>query len=885
MEREELPLQAARAWAVPLALAGFVLFGACLLLLAAPAAAVFEIEPNNAPAAATDVPTSGSYAILGAVDAATDNADYFRFSFTTAAVAVVTLDGGVDCSADACDSMAVYDAAGQALIDPFDRPMQGDEVYFSGLSGEAFFLQVRAGTAGGSSYTLRVTTYLFPYTAGQKVDITQANDTAAVVTLAGAYPKSSTHPYNLYIEGEEVYYGHAIHVLILNEGPLDLFVEMPAGLQWQPEDPVYTGFVVTRTQGVLVHAWTYVDLGIVVAALSPYGWVPGDPSRASTSPTYFLGPQSSGNLQKVVNECDRHEYAFEAEQIAVWAVTAGLSKADFDQMGESSRGYRDAQTIVVNAGVGTAINPPTARSSWLSWIIGYWPFCFALFFIGVPVLFGISQAFRAVRLATRQIDSAYSVDRQGARDARRDRRAFIQEARQRERDRARQRRDEERAARQHRPAPVPVAVPVPAPAAAPAGPPSAFKQFMAADAQERFDLDALNGLDFNAVLAEAVAGKDTAGPASKKGEELRSRLHQDVNDPDTIDDILRNRLLEWYRESPSASDWSTKATGEWAGLVAESTTAGGRKRAPLERRIAALQDACDAKGKWIKPTPRVEEPNARRGAILAPAALTNPAVLKAEITQAVLDDLSASPRKGDAPFPLPVLSEVAARYTPQRVNNALAEMFKAEPRGPFVVLHPSRYPDCDIAAIRPPAQGAKAGAMSYDIYFAKAAAGTASIPGAAPGGFVATGGPVPGLLDTSAAVWTRDNVTKEEWSAILTEVQRQRARLDPPPGNYRKLSSYFTLRQLLVADEQARLAFIGAKWRGKPVGLPLLAKLLVDKSFMPEYDTDREYFESELGDLERGDPEYLSATGTWTIAPGVVVKRSGGETGTFTYSV
>jgi hypothetical protein len=172
--------------------------------------------------------------------------------------------------------------------------------------------------------------------------------------------------------------------------------------------------------------------------------------------------------------------------------------------------------------------------------------------------------------------------------------------------------------------------------------------------------------------------------------------------------------------------------------------------------------------------------------------------------------------------------------------------------------------------------------MSYDIYFAKAAAG---VPASAPGAFVATSGPVPGLLDTSSAIWTRDNVSKEEWNAVLQELQRQRQRLDPPPTNYRKLPAYFTLRQLLVADDAARRAFIGTKWRGKPVGLPLLVQLMVDKSLSPEYDTDREYFEAELGDLERGDANYLSASGTWTVAPGVTVKRTAGSDGAFTYSL
>ncbi len=851
---------------------------AALAGLSLGAAALAETEPNNLPADANDAPTNVSYVLKGDTTYGYDGSDFFRFNLTSTEVIEAVITDTLPCEGSDCNMLEAYSGNGAELLDPFNKPMEGGDVYFSGFRGDSFLLQVRGENRGGP-YSVQVLVYPVEYESGERVALTRANETSAVVAIAGAQVKSSSHPYDLQLEGDGIYYGKALTLYVVNISPVNLVVVLPAGLTWIASDSIYTDFVVTHTQSFTVHAWTYIAQPIVVAAVSPYGWVPGDPSRSLDGPTYYLGPIAEGDLAMVTAETDRNSYSFEAEQMAVWAVTAGQSKADFDSLGGSTYHYNEARTLLSRAGVRTAITP-TTRSSWLGNTLAYWPFCFVLIFLGLPVLFGISQAMRAVRLSSRQIDGAYSVNRANARTARKERQFYIREARQREKERGRQRKEERRAEREHRAVQV---QPVPesrAPVPHAVGPATPFQKFMKADAEENFDLDSLNGLDFNAILAEAVAGHDSAAQASKKGEELRARLHQDVNDPDTIDDILRNRLLVWYRTSAGQAEWTALTTAAWGGLVAESTTAGGRKRAPLEKRFAALQDACDAKGKWIKPRPRVGQNPAARTAV-TPSSAVDPAALKAEVTQAVLDDLSANPKSGDAPLPLPVLSEVAARYTPQRVNNALAEMFKADPRGPFVVLHPSRYPDCDITAIRPPAQGAKAGAMSYDLFFAKAATG---VPTATAAGFVATSG-VAGLIDTSSAVWTKENITKEEWMAVLGELQRQRQRLDPPPTNYRKLPAYFTLRKLLVESEEARRAFIATKWRGKPVGVPLLCQLLIDRSFMPEYDTDREYFEAELGDLERGDPQYLSATGTWTIAPGVVVKRSGGQTGTFTYNL
>jgi hypothetical protein len=52
-----------------------------------------------------------------------------------------------------------------------------------------------------------------------------------------------------------------------------------------------------------------------------------------------------------------------------------------------------------------------------------------------------------------------------------------------------------------------------------------------------------------------------------------------------------------------------------------------------------------------------------------------------------------------------------------------------------------------------------------------------------------------------------------------------------------------------------------------------------------EQEADLKYFEAELGDLDRGDVNYQSPTGKWTIAGGTVVTRTGDASKGFAFSV
>jgi hypothetical protein len=865
----------------------------CAVAAVGVASAVDEVEPNDDLGSAQTLTSGGSYRVNGSTSSGTDSADFYMWNLTNAAVVEIIVNSSWGCAGAACENLSVIAPNGSVLIDPFGDPMIGKDVYFSGLAGATWSVRVAAGSPGGA-YSLSVTVYPFGYSAGQTVDVSLANQSSAIVAFADSDLKSSTHPYDLASEGDGVYYGYTLNLFVVNVGPLDLRVFLPAGLIWRSEDGRYADYVVTRDQSVVVRAWTYDQVAFVAVTLSPYPWIPGDPSRPGNDPTYYLGPHATGDLSDITDETDLRTYSYQAEQIAVWAYQAGQSSNDLDNLGASLSAKNEAINILDRADVDTALNARTTTFWSFPILSGIWdafPFwliCFFGLFMGIPLIVGLSQALRVVRLKNLRIDGAYGgpagYDRQW--QAREDIRARRREAKALERQRREDRKRQEEAARAAQLPPVP-AQPLPVPVVVAPTPPAItpLTVFLENDPDERFDLDALNGLDFNGVLAEAMKAKATAAQTATKAQALLKRIHTDVADPDTIDDIVRDRMVKWYRQSPASAEWTTIASFWWAGLVAESRAAGGRRRTALETRLEALRSTCATRGNWFKPKLASEKKDQRRKGQAEPP--PDPVAVKAQVVQAVLDDMAAGPRGKDAAtHPLPVLSELAAKLSTQRVNQALAEMFKADVRGPYVVMHPSRYPDCDITAIRPPAQGARAGAMAYEIVFVRSAPqGAMPTAGVATSAVVVPGTLTPNMLDLSGAIWDRSSVTNAEWVAILGEVQRQRQRLDPPPGAYRKSPPYFTLRQLLVSDAEARRTFLAVKWRGKPVGVSLLAQLLVDGSLTPEFDTDREYFEAELGDLERGDPQYQSPNGRWTIAPGVVVVRGGDPNAGITYKV
>ncbi len=423
-------------------------------------------------------------------------------------------------------------------------------------------------------------------------------------------------------------------------------------------------------------------------------------------------------------------------------------------------------------------------------------------------------------------------------------------------------------------APPPAPPPKPPP---PPPPPTPLETFLAQDPDRGFDLEALNVLDYGALATAAGADRELRTHSFEKAETLRKRLASDIADINTLDDILRDRLVVWYRDSPHDPMWAERQPARFAGLVAESRTAGGARTAALTDRLGDLRDS----------TAPFEGPARRAFKQLRQAGEkepTPPNPLPAQTVQAVLDDIAATARNAEPEDSLPLLrlSELAVKATSAAVNAALADLFKADLRGPFIILHPSRFPDFEFVLIRPPPPRATGAAIAYELVCAP--------PSADPASTLSTGEPaVPRVVGEAAPAfadypWSSPDITPAAWAATLTEFERRRDRLPAPASDFRRLPAYFTLRKLLVEDPTARRTFLAVKWRGKPPGIGLLAQLLTDKQLEPDVETDAEYLEAELSDIERGDPNWRPTSPTWTIAPGVRAVRTG-DHGSVAYKV
>ena len=404
-----------------------------------------------------------------------------------------------------------------------------------------------------------------------------------------------------------------------------------------------------------------------------------------------------------------------------------------------------------------------------------------------------------------------------------------------------------------------------------------LQSFLAQDPNRSFDLEALNAIDFSALSAALEKDKSQRSAAHEKASALLERISADIADIDTVDDFLRDRTVLWFRDSPNISNWSVRQGPRWAGLVSETRTAGGARTPALLERLKEIQEET---APFQGPARKVLADFRRRGEEPATPASS---LLPARLVQAVLDDLAATARVPGQPTPLLRLSELANKHTAAETNKALAGLFKADLSGPFVILHPSRYPEFEFVLIRPPPARAAGAAIAYEMVSAPAADAlpqASAFAGSVPTGFAAQAAPV----DPTADLWSRDAVGDAGWTTALGEFERRRERIPTPPSDFRRLPPYFELRKLIIANPDARRTFLAVRWRGKPPGLALLARLLSDGSLSPEVETDAEYLDAELSDVERGDPNFRPTTPSWAIASGVRVTRTG-DHGAFRYAV
>ncbi len=416
--------------------------------------------------------------------------------------------------------------------------------------------------------------------------------------------------------------------------------------------------------------------------------------------------------------------------------------------------------------------------------------------------------------------------------------------------------------------------------------PSTVAGLLDTDPTERFDLQTLNLLRLSD-LAKTVGEDPTLrGALAARAEALMIRIKQEVDDPLSAGALLRDLVRKWYLESSGDPEWSHRMSERWAGLLADSRISGGRLQRWINRRLYEFRAQAVGSGPVRLRLARA----LRRERSVELALVRTPAQqIHAEVAQAILDDLASHPREGEAPVPLVRLSELAVRRQVTTVNDSLALLFNAPESGPFVVLHPNRYPDCDELVLRPPNPGSTGAALAFSLApgrVARKGSGRGRPAGdleSEPRRGESSSGPLEEEAEIDpAAIWQATEVAPGTWPKVFEELRRERRRLDGPPKDYRSRSAYATLRELLLADGAARRAFLAVKWRGRPAGLPILVQLLQKGSLAPEVSTDHEYLEAELGELAVGDPAWNPPEGRWTV-PGWNVIREGGHQEGFRY--
>jgi hypothetical protein len=404
---------------------------------------------------------------------------------------------------------------------------------------------------------------------------------------------------------------------------------------------------------------------------------------------------------------------------------------------------------------------------------------------------------------------------------------------------------------------------------------------MALDPAEKFDIQLLNSITLPGLVAEVSDDSRLLVLLKNRSEALMARVKTEVDDPLSAGAFLREQVLLWYRRSPREPEWSTRMPERWAGLFSDSRVTGGKLHAWLNTRLRAVYEGALRQGRLGA---RIRRGFRRSRVIEAAMARSAHQQIQAESAQALLDDLAAAPRDGEESFPLVRVSELAVRRQVQTVNDALALLFNSRETGPFIVLHPNRYPDCNEVQIRPPAPAASGAALAYLLVNSRPlrrSGGRSS--GGSSGESGRRGGAEGDTTDEEAydgtSIWESSTVTATAWRELLEGYRQDRKRLETPPKDHRVRPAYAALRDILLEDAEFRKAFLATRWRGRPAGLPLLVTLLQKGSLKPDVSTDHEYLEAELGSLAADDPDWHPEGGTWTFRSWTVVREGDGTDG------
>jgi len=415
-----------------------------------------------------------------------------------------------------------------------------------------------------------------------------------------------------------------------------------------------------------------------------------------------------------------------------------------------------------------------------------------------------------------------------------------------------------------------------APKAAP--PSDALTRFIEVDHERRYDLVEINSTDFEALGRELAYQRASAKLILEDIDAIIRRVALEVDSPKACGVLLRKRALEWARAAPPpAADAQSEAPRKWSALFFESRETGGPlQRCLLDRLETFRLQAIDAAR---EPGFRVQRlvDTVVRGESFGRA----PGTIYLRAAQAFLDDIAEAMKDPGVLTPMVRLSELAEKVGLSEVNRALCELLTCENSISIVLVHPSRYPGVAMVSLRFPSSRTAGRWLTYFLDVQEVAPARRVLLSDAAGRSISERAEfveVPQAPSVDWAVqaqppWEEHAATLARWGNHCRALSMKGDRIEPPPSGYRALPAFAALRMALLQDADVRALFMKVVWRGKPAGLAALASLLQRGQYTPEYETDSEYLEAELGDLSQGSAQFRPADGRWTLPAGWVVNR------------
>ena len=361
----------------------------------------------------------------------------------------------------------------------------------------------------------------------------------------------------------------------------------------------------------------------------------------------------------------------------------------------------------------------------------------------------------------------------------------------------------------------------------------AVRRFLSLDAEEAFDLEALNAMDFRIIAAEAASNRDLLPAIVARIDALAGRVEEEMASPSNVAKIVRRMTMEWMNRSPIDADWAARMPEVWGGVFHETHVPGGRRKAPLLKRLRRL--SVELNPRWrvgIRPEARgrLGENRRQKGSRES----------LQRVVQAYLDDLAVTPAHQDRAGTLPALTELTHELGGSEVNRILGELFPSE-GGAFLVVDPKLGSDRAQAALRPPSPRASRTESAYILLHGKELA--------------REGGGV-GPVAEGGATWDKLEAcgTLSDVRSIIQGLATSGATLPKPPVPASKLRQYRNLLSLLFVSTEVRQQVTKVLRGARLREIEALAKLAGDGTFAESMGgTDHQHLEYGLNLLMGAD--------------------------------